>query len=79
MDYYVYMTTAVVHLPDDLKADLERLAHAEGRSEEDLIVEGVRRVVEFHRPPMPRIPLFESGDPNLAERVDEFLKGFGER
>ena len=79
MDYDVSMTTAVVHLPEDLKADLERLARDEGRSEEELILEGVRRVVESHRPPMPRIPLFESADPTLAERADELLKGFGER
>jgi hypothetical protein len=73
------MTKAVVHLPEDLKADLERMAHAEGRSEEELILEGVRRVVETHRSPAPRIPLFSSGDPTLAERTDELLKGFGER
>ena len=27
----------------------------------------------------PRIPLFHSNDPTLAERVDEYLQGFGER
>ncbi|HEY2290305.1 MAG TPA: CopG family transcriptional regulator [Thermoanaerobaculia bacterium] len=73
------MTKAVVHLPEDLKADLERVARDEGRSEEELILEGVRRVVETHRSPAPRIPLFSSGDSTLAERVDELLKGFGER
>ncbi len=73
------MTKAVVHLPEDLKADLERVARDEGRSEEELILEGVRRVVETHRFPAPRVPLFASGDPTLAERADELLKGFGER
>lgn len=73
------MTKAVVHLPEDLKADLERVARDEGRSEEDLILEGVRRVVDIHRSPTPRAPLFSSGDPTLAERTDELLKGFGER
>jgi hypothetical protein len=28
---------------------------------------------------LPRIPLFGSDDPTLAERVDELLDGFGER
>jgi len=28
---------------------------------------------------LPRIPLFRSADPTLAERVDELLDGFGER
>ena len=27
----------------------------------------------------PRIPLFDSGDPALAERLDELLEGLGER
>jgi len=73
------MKTAVVHFPEELKADLERVAESEGRTEEDLILEGVRRVVELHGAPPPRIPLFSSGDPTLAERTDELLKGFGER
>jgi hypothetical protein len=63
------MTKTVVHLPEDLKADLERVAHDEGRSEEELILEGVRLVVDIHRSPAPRIPLFSSGDPTLAERI----------
>lgn len=73
------MKTAVVHLPEELKADLERVAESEGRTEEDLILEGVRHVVESHGSPPPRIPLFSSGNPTLAERTDELLKGFGER
>ncbi len=73
------MTKAVVHLPEDLKADLERVARDEGRSEEELILEGVRRIVDIHRSPAPRVPLFSSNDPTLAERADELLKGFGER
>ncbi|HEY4576140.1 MAG TPA: CopG family transcriptional regulator [Thermoanaerobaculia bacterium] len=63
------MTKTVVYLPEDLKADLERVARDEGRSEEELILEGVRRVVDIHRSPAPRIPLFSSGDPTLAERI----------
>lgn len=74
------MKTAVVHLPEELKADLERVAQNEGRTEEDVILEGVRHMVEVHAsPPPPRIPLFSSGDPTLAERTDELLEGFGER
>jgi hypothetical protein len=73
------MKTAVVHLPDELKANLERVAHGEGRAEEDLILEGVRHVVELRAAPSPRIPLFSSGDPTLAEQTEELLKGFGER
>jgi hypothetical protein len=73
------MKQALVSFPEDLKADLERLARNEGRSEEDLILEGVRHVIQAHESPTPRIPLFFSEDPTLAERSDELLRGFGER
>ena len=37
------------------------------------LVTGTHRIAE------PRLPLFESGQPDLAERADERLAGFGER
>jgi|GEM_PF-238279 Predicted nucleic acid-binding protein, contains PIN domain len=33
----------------------------------------------YSRPDQPTIPLFESGIPDLAERADDYLEGFGER
>ncbi len=72
------MRRTTVYLPENLKEELERVARAEGRSEADLIREGVSRVVEIHASPAPRIPLFSSADPSLSERVDELLVGFGE-
>ena len=36
-------------------------------------------VAGTHRMAEPRLPLFESGQPDLAERADELLPGFGER
>ncbi len=48
-------------------------------SEAELIREGIERLIA-DEPPRPRAPLFSSGDPTLAERVDEELrKGFGKR
>lgn len=73
------MQRTTVYLPEDLKIKLRRTARAVGRSEADLIREGVRQVVAAQDPPRPRIPLFRSNDPTLAERVDEHLEGFGER
>jgi len=73
------MQRTTVYLPEDLKLDLERTARVAGRSEADLIREGVRQVVAVYDAPRPRIPLFRSHDPTLAEHVDEHLKGFGER
>lgn len=57
-----------------------RAAQSTGRSEADLIREGIGLVTGTHRIAEPRLPLFESGQPDLAERVDELLlEGFGER
>ncbi len=71
------MKRTTVYLPDELKNSLESVARAEGRSEAELIREGVKKIVNLHVVQMPRIPLFKSTDPTLAERVDESLKGFG--
>ncbi len=73
------MQRTTVYLPESLKLELQRVARTAGRSEADLIREGVRRVVDAYDSPPPRIPLFKSDDPTLAERVDEHLAGFGER
>ena len=75
------MRRTTIYLPEDLKASIERLAAEEGRSEAELIREGVRWVVRQHGNPRPRIPLVSDGlgDPTAAERVDELLEGFGER
>jgi len=73
------MQRTTVYLPEELKLSLERTARAEGRSEADLIRDGVRQVIAAYGSVRPRIPLFHSSDPTLAERVDEHLAGFGER
>ena len=76
------MKKATVYLPDDLKADLRKAARKAGQSESELIREAVRKEVDqsvSRIGPRPRIPLFTSQDPTLAERVDELLQGFGER
>lgn len=73
------MQKTTVYLPDDLKAALERTAAATRRSEAEIIREGIRLMAEQHSAPAPRLPLFASGDPDLAKHVDEALAGFGER
>jgi plasmid stability protein len=73
------MKRTTVYLPDELKAALERAAAAEGRSEAEIVRSAVASATAEHAYPRPRLPLFESGDPTLAERVDEELAdGFGE-
>lgn len=73
------MEKTTVYLPDDLKLALKRASRATGRSEADLIRQGIGMAVGTHRIAEPRLPLFESGQPDLAERADEHLSGFGER
>jgi Arc/MetJ-type ribon-helix-helix transcriptional regulator len=73
------MRKSTVYLPDDLKSKLARAAVESGRSEAELIREGIELVTGRVAGVEPRLPLFESGDPDLAERVDEHLAGFGER
>lgn len=73
------MEKTTVYLPDELKRALRRAARASGRSEAELIREGIGLVTGTQRIAEPRLPLFESGRPDLAEHVDEALDGFGER
>jgi hypothetical protein len=72
------MKKTTVYLPDELKSALGRIAVERGHSEAELIREAVRELVRSSEPPRPRLPLFSSGDPTLAERIDEELVGFGE-
>lgn len=73
------MHKTTVYLPYELKRDLERVATATGRSEADLIREGVQLAIAQHADPLPHFGIFHSGDPTLADRVDELLAGFGEQ
>ena len=73
------MEKTTVYLPGDLKEALRRRSQATGRSEADLIREGIGLVTGVYQVAEPKLPLFESGIPDLAERVDELLEGFGQR
>jgi hypothetical protein len=72
------MKKTTVYLPEELKSALGRIAREKRRSEAELIREAIRALVKDSEPPRPRLPLFSSGDPTLAERIDEELVGFGE-
>lgn len=71
------MQKTTVYLPDDLKAALKRVAAQRGTSEADIIRSAIKNEVGRTRP-RPHGGLF-SGREQVAERVDELLKGFGER
>jgi len=72
------MEKTTVYLSTAQKLALGRAARAEGRSEADLIREGIDTITARHRVSQPTLPLFDSGKPDLAARADEYLDGFGE-
>ena len=72
------MEKTTVYLTNGQKRALERAAKAAGRSEAELIREGVELVTARHQAAELILPLYDSGQPDLAERVDEHLDGFGE-
>lgn len=73
------MEKTTVYLTTRQRAALARTARATGRSEAELIREGVDVVTQAHRVAEPTLPLFDSGRGDLAARSEELLEGFGER
>lgn len=72
------MRKTTLYLPDDLKRTLGRVARERGCSEADVVRDAIAKLAHEEHV-TPRIPLFASEQPDLAERVDELLTGFGER
>jgi hypothetical protein len=73
------MEKTTVYLTEGQKLALAHAARTSGQSEAELIREGVELVTARHRVGKLVLPLFASGQPDLAERVDDALEGFGER
>jgi hypothetical protein len=72
------MVKTTVYLPEALKLRLEQIARAQGRSEAELVRTALEQFAAGQDRPRPKLPLFSSGDPGLAERVEELLaEGFG--
>lgn len=72
------MNKTTVYIPAELKHSLARVAAARGCSEAQLIREALAALAARAEAPRPRLPLFSSRKPRLAERIDEALAGFGE-
>lgn len=73
------MVKTTLYLPADLKQALRRLAEARGCSEAQLLREAVARLTSEVAAPDPRLPLFRSTGPSIAEDIDSALEGFGAR
>jgi hypothetical protein len=71
------MDKTTVYLTPELRRALRETARQRQTSEAALIREGIAAVTARGAEPRPQVPLFESGDAPLAERVDEVLEGFG--
>lgn len=70
---YVSVEKTTIYLPKETKKRLRARARERGVSEAQLIREGLDVVLA----PQPRFPLFASGDPSFASRVDEMLDDMG--
>lgn len=73
------MKKTTVRLTSSQKQALGLVAKASGRSQAELIREGIDAVTSGQRIAEPTLPLFASDQPDLANRVDENLEGFRER
>jgi Arc/MetJ-type ribon-helix-helix transcriptional regulator len=73
------MKKTTVYLPQELKRALTRLARQRRCSEAELLREAVSRLASESHAPVPRLPLFRSTGPSIAEDVDRALEGFGQR
>ena len=72
------MQRTTVYLSEDLKRALANAAVETGRSEAELIRDGIRLAITQRPPPVPTIGIYVSSDPHFAERADEQLAGLGQ-
>ena len=73
------MEKTTVYLTPAQKHSLSIAARVSGKSEAELIREGIEAVAARHQVAEPTLPLFDNADVDLASRVDELLEGFGDR
>jgi Arc/MetJ-type ribon-helix-helix transcriptional regulator len=71
------MKKSSVYLDDELRADVARVARLTGRSQSDLIRDGLRLVVQQNTEPRPRLTVSFHGG-GLRERMDGLMEDFGQ-
>jgi hypothetical protein len=73
------MVKTSVYLPDELKDRLAQAAEVSGESEATIIRSALEDwLARMVRPRSKMIGSLDFGDPDFAEKVDEYLAGFGE-
>ncbi|MEV4833644.1 hypothetical protein AB0K05_03920 [Nonomuraea sp. NPDC049486] len=68
-----------LYLPEDMKQRVAEAARAHHMSEDAYMREAIARMLGAEvltERPRPTLPLFDSGDPSLARRVDEIMEDF---
>lgn len=70
------MVKTSVYLPEEQKARLDEAAAASGRSQADLIREGIEQVIQDHLRVRPKMKARFSAPP-VVGRVDELLGDLG--
>ncbi|HSC25758.1 MAG TPA: CopG family transcriptional regulator [Vicinamibacterales bacterium] len=73
------MQKTTVYLTRELKRALARLARERRCSEAELLREAVSQLTREADAPAPRLPLFRSTGPSIADDLDRALDGFGSR
>lgn len=71
------MVKTSVYLDDHLKQDLDRVARITGRSQADLIRDGISQVIHDHLAKRPKMRA-RFHDPSIVGRTEELLEGLGE-
>jgi hypothetical protein len=72
------MEKTSVYLPPELKKALKSLARQRNCSEAELLREAVSVLTQGIDAPAPRLPLFRTKGPSIAETIDDELsRGFG--
>ena len=66
-----------VYLDDQQKRDLDRVSQITGRSQSELIRDGVSQVIHDHLATRPKMRA-RFHDPALVGRTEDLLEGFGE-
>ena len=71
------MVKTSVYLDDQQKQDLDRVAQITGRSQADLIRDGISQVIHDHLAKRPKMRA-RFHDPSIVGRTEDLLEGLGE-
>jgi predicted transcriptional regulator len=71
------MVKTSVYLDEQQKQDLDRVAQITGRSQTDLIREGISQVIQDHLAKRPKMRA-QFHDPSIVGRTEDLLDGLGE-